>query len=346
MKKRKRLILGMIIFSVLLTSFSFYFYQLFFGKNILTEENDRTQIILIDHDDSFDSVRNYLYDKRIIQDALSFSFVSKALKYQENIKPGVYELSPQTTNIEAVRKLRSGDQIPVKITFNNIRLKEELAGKITANIGLDSLQFLEAINNTKTQEKYGFDEHTMIGMFIPNTYEVYWTITVDDLLDKMHAEYERFWSGERDEQAKMMGLSPQEVSTLASIVQAESIKSDESSTIAGLYYNRLMKGIKLQADPTVKFALGDFELQRILTKDTRVDSPFNTYKYKGLPPGPINLPTIQNIDAVLNYEKHAYIYMCAKEDFSGYHRFAKDLRTHNRNARRFQQALNNRNIYR
>ena len=336
----------MVIFSVLLTSFSFYFYQLFFGKNILTEEDARSTVVLIDNDDTFDSVRNYLYNKQIIQDALSFSFVSKVLKYQDNVKPGVYELDPQMTNIEAVRKLRAGDQIPVKITFNNIRLKEELAGKITANIGLDSLSFLSALNDPAKLDQFGFTEETIISMFIPNTYEVYWTISSDQLLQKMKTEYDRFWNNARRQKAQTMGLSPNEVSTLASIVQAESIMGDESSTIAGLYYNRLQRGIKLQADPTVKYALGDFTIQRILTKDTRVDSPYNTYMYKGLPPGPINLPTIQNLDAVLNYEKHAYIYMCAKEDFSGYHRFATTLREHNKNARLFQQALNRRNIYR
>jgi len=346
MKKRKRLILGMVVFSVVLTSFSFYFYQLFYGANVLTEENDRARVILIDNDDTFDSVRNDLYNAKIIQDALSFSFVSKVLGYQELVKPGIYEMKTKMTNLEAVRMLRAGDQVSVELTFNNIRLKEELAGKITRTIGLDSLEMLNKLNDQTLQEKYGFNNDNILSMFIPNTYEVYWTISADELFDRMHKEYKKFWNANRTKKAQDMGLSPFEVSALASIVQAESIKADESSTIAGLYYNRLQKNIKLQADPTVKYALGDFTIQRVLTKDTRVDSPYNTYKYAGLPPGPINLPTIQNIDAVLNYEKHDYIYMCAKEDFSGYHRFAKTLREHNRNAQLFQQALNRRNIYR
>lgn len=346
MKKRKRLILGMVVFSVVLTSFSFYFYQLFFGMNILTEENDRNRVVLIDNDDTFDSVRNDLYEAQIIQDALSFSFVSKTLGYQELVKPGLYELKPKMTNLEAVRMLRAGDQVPVDLTFNNIRLKEELAGKITKTIGLDSLTFLQKLNDPEVHEKYGFDEKNIISMFIPNTYQVYWTISADELFDRMYNEYQRFWNEDRKAKAAAIGLSPMEVSTLASIVQAESIMADESSTIAGLYLNRLEENMKLQADPTVKFALGDFAIQRILIKDTRVDSPYNTYKYEGLPPGPINLPTIQNINAVLNYEKHDYLYMCAKEDFSGYHRFAYTLSEHNRNARLFQQALNQRLIYR
>tara|TARA_Y100000588_G_C14152800_1_gene881291 strand:- start:301 stop:1335 length:1035 start_codon:yes stop_codon:yes gene_type:complete len=344
MKKRKRLLLGMIVFSVLLTSFSFYFYQLFFGVNVLAEKNDTT--ILIDRDDTFDSLRNRLYDEQIIEDALSFSFVSKVLGYQDAIKPGVYLLNKDMNNLEAVRKLRAGDQTPVNITFNNVRLKPELAEKITANTGVSTDEFLALLNNEDYIADFGFNEATVIGMFIPNTYEVYWTISAEALFERMNKEYKAFWNDSRKQKAEAIGLSPAEVSTLASIVQAESIMGDESPTIAGLYINRLNKNILLQADPTVKFALGDFEIQRVLTADTRVDSPYNTYRYKGLPPGPINLPTISSINAVLNYKKHDYIYMCAKEDFSGYHRFAKTLVEHNKNARLFQQALNRRNIYR
>lgn len=344
MKKRKRLLLGMIVFSVLLTSFSFYFYQLFFGVNVLAEKNDTT--ILIDRDDTFDSLRNRLYDEQIIEDALSFSFVSKVLGYQDAIKPGVYLLTKDMNNLEAVRKLRAGDQTPVNITFNNVRLKPELAEKITANTGVSTDEFLALLNNEDYIADFGFNEATVIGMFIPNTYEVYWTISAEALFERMNKEYKAFWNDSRKQKAEAIGLTPAEVSTLASIVQAESIMGDESPTIAGLYINRLNKNILLQADPTVKFALGDFEIQRVLTADTRVDSPYNTYRYKGLPPGPINLPTISSINAVLNYKKHNYIYMCAKEDFSGYHRFAKTLVEHNKNARLFQQALNRRNIYR
>lgn len=334
----------MIIFSVLLTSFSFYFYQLFFGVNVLAEKNDTT--ILIDRDDTFDSLRNRLYDEQIIEDALSFSFVSKVLGYQDAIKPGVYLLNKDMNNLEAVRKLRAGDQTPVNITFNNVRLKPELAEKITANTGVSTDEFLALLNNEDYIADFGFNEATVIGMFIPNTYEVYWTISAEALFERMNKEYKAFWNDSRKQKAEAIGLSTAEVSTLASIVQAESIMGDESPTIAGLYINRLNKNILLQADPTVKFALGDFEIQRVLTADTRVDSPYNTYRYKGLPPGPINLPTISSITAVLNYKKHDYIYMCAKEDFSGYHRFAKTLVEHNKNARLFQQALNRRNIYR
>lgn len=344
MKKRKRLLLGMIIFSVLLTSFSFYFYQLFFGVNVLPEKNDTT--ILIDRDDTFDSLRNRLYDEEIIEDALSFSFVSKVLGYQDAIKPGVYLLQKDMNNLDAVRKLRAGDQTPVNVTFNNVRLKPELAEKITTNTGVDADEFLKLLNDEAYISEFGFNEETVISMFIPNTYEVYWTISAEALFERMNKEYNAFWTAARKQKAEAIGLTPVEVSTLASIVQAESIMGDESAKIAGLYINRLKKNILLQADPTVKFALGDFAIQRVLTADTRVDNPYNTYKYRGLPPGPINLPNIRSINAVLNYEKHDYIYMCARIDFSGYHEFNKTFAEHERYANRYRQALNRRNIYR
>lgn len=344
MKKRKRFVLFMVIFSVLLTSFSFYFYQLFYGVNILPEEQPR--MVLIDRDDTFDSLRNYLYEEQIIEDALSFSFVAKVLKYPDLIKPGMYLLEPGMTNLEAVRKLRSGDQIPVDVTFNNVRFKTDLSEKITTGTGVQPQEFEALLNNDNFLSKYDFNSDNVMAMFIPNTYEVYWTISAEALFERMNKEYVNFWNENRTRQAESLGLTPVQVSTLASIVQDESIIAEEKPVIAGLYINRLNKNMLLQADPTVKYALGDFAIQRILTADTRIDSPYNTYRYRGLPPGPINLPSISSLNAVLNYENHSYIYMCAKEDFSGYHRFAETLVEHNRNARLFQQALNNRKIYR
>jgi UPF0755 protein len=176
-------------------------------------------------------------------------------------------------------------------------------------------------------------------MFIPNTYEVYYNITPAQLIDRMHDEYELFWNEERRKKAEAIGLTTVEVSVLASIVQAETIKRDEAPVIAGLYINRLKKGIPLQADPTLVYAVGDFTLKRVLNEHKEVDSPYNTYKYRGLPPGPINMPEITSIDAVLNYKPSNYLYMCAREDFSGYHNFTSNLAEHNRNAHRYQQAL-------
>lgn len=334
----------MVIFSVILTSFSFYFYQVFYGANVLQEE--QAQVILIDRDDTFDSLRNELYERAIVDEIISFSFVSKALGYQDNIKPGLYLLEPDMTNMEAIRRLRAGDQVPVDITFNNVRFKEDLVEKITNDTGIDRTEFLNLLNDSEYLKTLGFNKETIMAMFIPNTYEVYWTISPKALFERMKKEFDKFWNTDRRAKAETLGMSPIEVSTLAAIVQDEMSIQTESPKIAGLYMNRIKKKMLLQADPTVKFALGDFSIQRVLTADTRIDSPYNTYKYRGLPPGPINLPTIASLDAVLNYEKHDYIYMCAKEDFSGYHRFAKTLSDHNRNARLFQRALNERKIYR
>lgn len=336
--------LGMVIFSVILTSFSFYFYQVFYGANFLQESS--ASALLVDRDDTFDSLRNKLYDTRIVDDVLSFSFVAKILGYQDNVKPGLYLFDSKMTNLQAVRRLRAGDQVPIDLTFNNVRFKEDLVEKITINSGIDKTEFLNLLNDESYANELGFTKETIMAMFIPNTYEVYWTISSKELFKRMKNEYDKFWNSDRKARAKVIGLSPMEVSTLAAIVQDECSIGSESPKIAGLYVNRIKKNMLLQADPTVKFALGDFSIQRLLTADTRIDSPYNTYKYRGLPPGPINLPTIASLESVLNYEKHDYIYMCAKEDFSGFHRFAKTLKEHNKNARLFQNEMNRRKIYR
>ncbi|MGW8121444.1 endolytic transglycosylase MltG [Roseivirga echinicomitans] len=344
MKKRNIFILALVISSVLLTSFSFYFYQMFFGANILIEKPDTA--IIIEYGDGFDEVRNKFYDANIINDPISFSFVSKTMGYQELVKPGLYYLRSGMSNIAAVRMLRAGDQQPVRITFNNVRLKSELAQKITDNTGIDPQAFEKLLSDDDFLADYGVNTENVMTLFLPNTYEVYWTIKAEELFAKMAEEHKKFWTADRVNKAKAIDLTPTEVSVLASIVQAESIKNEERPIIAGLYLNRLQRNIALQADPTLVFALGDFTIQRVLNEHKRVQSPYNTYLNRGLPPGPINLPSISSIDAVLNYESHDYIYMCAKEDFSGYHRFAKTLVQHNKNAALFQKALNDRRIFR
>jgi len=336
--------IAMVVFSMLLTTFSFYFYQMFKGSNVLIEKE--SQVIVIEKGETFSDLRARLYDDLVINDALSFSFVAKVLDYQEAVKPGVYLFESGMSNLAIVRRLRSGDQVPVRITFNNVRLKEELAEKVTANTGIKSEEILNLLNDQTFLEKYDLNPDNAMTVFLPDTYEVYWTITAEELFDKMYKESQKFWTAERKQLAQNLDLTPTEVSILASIVQAETIMSDERPKVAGLYINRLNDNMFLQADPTVKFALGDFAIQRILIKDTRIESPYNTYRNRGLPPGPIGLPSLASIQSVLNYEKHDYLYMCAKEDFSGYHAFAKDLSAHNRNAAKLHRALNQRKIYR
>jgi len=337
MKNRKYLVIFLLLFSILLSSFAFYGYQTLYSPNILVEKEAR--YLVVEQGETFKSLQNKLYDNHYVNDLVSFSFLARLMDYDKSIKPGRYALDKNMTNLEAIRLLRAGKQEPVNITFTNVRLISELPEKITANLMITPAEFDTALIGFIDTNGYGFNEQNIIGMFIPNTYEVYYNISAQGLIERMHNEYERFWNDDRLAKAKAMGLTPKEVSTLASIVQAESIKKEESPIIAGLYYNRLEKGIALQADPTLVFAVGDFTIKRVLNEHKEINSPYNTYKHAGLPPGPIYMPTIHSLDAVLNYEDHNYLYMCAKEDFSGYHNFASTLREHLNNARRYQRQL-------
>ena len=350
MKRPKLFAIVIIVFSTMLSSFAFYFFQIYYSPNFLAEKQPRP--LTIPTGSTFKDVQKIVFDQRYANDIISFSFLSKLMKYQENVKPGLYYIESDMSNPEVIRLLRSGEQTPVNIIFNNARLIEDLAPKITKNLEISESDFLNAVNSESTQKSLGFDslnfdfeEETIISMFIPNTYQAYWNTSTDKLLDKLKKEYEKFWSAERKSKASAIGLSPKEVSVLASIVQAETANSAELKTVAGLYMNRLNRGVPLQADPTLVFAAQDFTIKRVLNIHKEIDSPLNTYKYKGLPPGPINMPEMKAIDAVLNYEKHNYIYMCAKEDFSENHNFATNLVDHNRNATKYQRALNKARVY-
>lgn len=226
-----------------------------------------------------------------------------------------------------------------------MRTKENLAGRISEQLMLDSLTLLNMLNSETNLKSLGFDTNTIVAMFIPNTYEVYWDTSIDKLMNRMKNEYSTFWNESRKAKAKQVGLSPIEVSILASIVEEEATYSDEYPIVAGLYLNRLKRGQRLEADPTVKFALNDFSLRRILYKHLEVESPYNTYRNEGLPPGPIRVPSIKGIDATLSPQDHKYLFMCAKEDLSGRHNFATTHAEHVRNAARYQRALNEKKIY-
>ncbi len=337
MKSRKLFAILLVVGTVLMTTFSFYGYQIIRSPNILVGQQDR--IFIIYPDETYDQVRDTLYKYKFINDIISFSFLSRLMNYDVSVKPGRYHLRANMNNVEAIRLLRAGIQEPTFVTFNNVRLKTDLADKITVNIQMTSGDFTEALIKFERSNNRGFDEYTSMCIFIPNTYEVYWSVSADALVDRMLAEYDQFWNNSRMEKAQKIGLNPMEISILASIVQAEASDAKEGPTIAGLYINRLRKDIPLQADPTLVYASGDFTLKRVLNIHKETDSPYNTYKYKGLPPGPINLPEIWALESVLNFEQHKYIYMCAKEDFSGSHNFATNLRDHNQNAARYQRAL-------
>ncbi|MDE0471316.1 MAG: endolytic transglycosylase MltG [Ekhidna sp.] len=344
MRKRNIIAVFLIVFTVMLSSFTFYAYQIAYTPNILVEAAPMK--LEVSHSTSFKELQNELSERRIINDPVSFGFLAKLKNLDTNMKPGNYTLASDMTNIQLINLLKSGHQTPVNLTFSNARSLSQLSKNLVQNLEIDSAQMAQLLFGDSTARHYGFEPHNFIGMFIPNTYQVYWTATPKDILDRLKREYDNFWSQERIQKAKNLNMSKKEVSTLASIVQGETNKMDEAPKIAGVYINRLQRGIPLQADPTLVYAIGDFSIRRILNKDKAFDSPYNTYKYSGLPPGPINMPSIAALDAVLNYEEHGYLYFCAKEDFSGYHTFAKTLKQHNKNAIKFQKALNKERIYR
>jgi UPF0755 protein len=326
-----------LIGSTLLITFVFYGYQICYTPNILLERDD--QPFIIRSGTSFRQVQEDLGNNNFVNDMVSFSFLARLSGYDKAIKPGRFILRRNMTNLQALQVLESAQQVPVRVTFSYVRLRNELVEKISKNVGMSPKEFNQALDEFIKSNDQGFNKDNILCMFLPNTYEVYFNVLPEDLVVKLNSEYKKFWNADRISKAKAIGLAPIEVSILASIVQAESIKQDEAPVIAGLYLNRLKKNIALQADPTLVYAVGDFTLKRVLNGHKEIESPYNTYKYPGLPPGPINVPQIASIDAVLNYQHNDYFYMCAKEDFSGYHNFAHNLEDHNRNARKYQRAL-------
>lgn len=324
--------------------YAWHMYGHMFGPGPKFEGGGR--IVLIPTGSGLDQVIDSLKAQGLVADEQSFRLLAERKKYGAKVKPGRYRVESGTSLNDLINKLRSGDQDPVRITFTNIRTLPELAGKVAKYIEADSMELIQAMRDPNTIERLGFRSETMISVFIPNTYEFWWTTTPEEFLERMAKEYKRYWTEERKAKAKAVGLSQAEVATLASIVQAETAKPDEAPVIAGVYLNRLRIGMPLQADPTLKFALGMDSLSRILTEDLKVASPYNTYTNAGLPPGPINMPEPRYIDAVLNAQKNDYLYFCARETLDGYSNFAKTYEQHLVNARRYQRALNERGIYR
>ena len=343
MKNKNFLAVGLIIGSMLVSSFSFYFWQVVYTPNILIDKEDL--VFNIPTGANFKYVQNSLYDLGIVNDLVSFSFLSKLKRYDQSIKPGSYLLQADMSNRDAINMLRSGDQVPIKLTYSNARSLEVLAAKIASYLEFDSATMISNLSNSDVASSYGFTKETFMCMFLPNTYEVYITDRPVVVLDRIYSAYKIFWNPERMAKAAALNLTPEEVIVLASIVDAETNQMDEAPTVAGVYINRLTKNIKLQADPTLIFAMGDYTIKRVLYEHMQVDSPYNTYKYAGLPPGPINLPSIAAIEAVLNYAKSDYLYFCANPDFTGNHIFARTLSQHNKNARLLHLALNKKKIY-
>ena len=334
--------LGIVILLSLL-GVGYSFYTKVFFPNISLEQQ-KEKYIFIPTGSSFTDVMKLLRDQNLLKNQASFEWVAEQMKYKDRVKAGRYRIKDNMSNKELVALLRSGEQTPVDVVFHNVRTAEQLASVISSQLEADSAAFMGLLGNETFLKGYGFNTNTFMAMFIPNTYEFYWNTSSKIFIERMASEYKRFWNSSRKAKAEKLNLTQTQVSVLASIVDQETSKNDEKRRIAGVYMNRYLKGWKLEADPTLIFAAGDFAIRRVLNIHKEIDSPYNTYLYIGLPPGPICIPSITGIDAVLNYEKHEYMFFCAKEDFSGYHSFAKNYSDHLLNARRFQNELNRRKI--
>ena len=317
-----------------------FYYLKYFGANV----TDKQEYLYIHTGATYQDVYKTIRDEGIVKDSTSFNWAAQNMKYTTRVKPGRYHLVAGMSNRRLINMLASGTQEPVTLNFHNLRLKEEFAGFVSKKIEPDSTSIIHLLDSTEFLKQYGFTPDNVYAMFIPNTYQVYWNSTPEKFFKRMYANYEKFWKPERKQKAEAIGLSPIQVSILASITDAEALHDDEMPTIAGLYLNRLKKGMKLESDPTVIFAKQDFTIKRVLNKYLSFDSPYNTYLHTGLPPGPIMMPSVNALNSVLDYKKTDYIYMCAKADFSGYHAFATNVADHLVNAHKFQQALNERNI--
>ncbi len=326
---RKYLMISLIVFGVLLCVTSLI------GVSILNKKtiNQESVELLVYPNDSYEKIVKDLEDKNVIdKNSNTFAFIAKLRGLKDGVKSGRYLIESQTTILDLVKKLDNGLQTPVKLVINKVRLHEDFAKKVSQQLMLSENDILLAINESEDSKNF-FDR------VIPNTYEVYWNISAQALIERLEKEADKWWENQ-ESLMKKTGLSRHEIVVLASIVDEETNMSNEKPTIAGVYINRLKKDMLLQADPTVKYAVGDFTIKRVMYKHLQTDSPYNTYMYKGLPPTAICLPNVSSLKAVLNYEKHDYIFFCAKEDFSGYHNFARTPNEHYRNAERYKNELN------
>lgn len=327
--------------------FAYMVYGAVFDPN--TKFNNDKAFVFIPSEASFEDVKETL--EPLLDDMESFSRIAQKKGYAANIKGGKYVIKRRMNNNQIVNTLRSNN-IAVKVSFNNQETLADLAGRISMQIEADSTALLQAFEDEGFLKANGFNQDTKLAMYIPNSYQVFWNISASGFRDKMLREYKVFWNPYRMEKANALGYSPEEVSSLAAIVHKETVKIDERPKVAGLYLNRLKKGMLLQADPTVIYALKkhqnnfDLVIKRVLYKDLELDSPYNTYKYAGLPPGPITMPDISAIDAVLSAEQHEYYYFVANVENFGYHKFAKTLSQHNQNKVQYIRWVNAKNIRR
>jgi UPF0755 protein len=342
----KKILLSIALLGLVVAAYFAYFvYSAMFKPN--TAFNNESAYIYIPTNASYDYVHEQL--EPLLIDIKKFDALAKQKKYVTNIKAGRFIIKKGMNNNEIIISIRSNN-LPIKLSFNNQETLKKLAGRISIQIEADSLSLLNAMLDKTFLSKNNFNTATALGMYIPNSYEFFWNTSAEQFRDRMLKEYNRFWNDSRINKAKEIGLNPSQVIALASIVYEESKKADEQPIIAGVYLNRLKVGMPLQADPTIKFAAYQLPenngkvIRRVLNVHKEIDSPYNTYKYAGLPPGLIAMPDLSAIDAVLNYEKHGYYYFAADANRLGYHKFAKTLTQHNVNAREYQRYLSSQGI--
>ncbi len=322
------------------------FYKKIYLPNVETHGDEVYLYIATGSDET--AVLDSLKAMQVLKDVDSYQWMAEKKNYRgRNVVPGKYPIKDGMSNNELLNHLRAGNgRVDVAVQFNQIHTKAQLAGRLAHQIEPDSNAVYSWLTNPDSISAYGFKDETIMAMFIPNTYYLTWNTSTPQLMQRMAKEYKAFWTPERQAKAREAGLTQGEVVTLASIVYWETKKPEDMPKVAGVYMNRLKIGMPLQADPTLIFAIGDFTMKRVLNKDKEIESPYNTYKYRGLPPGPILIPPIIFVDAVLNYEKHDYYYFVAKEDMSGDSYFAKTYQQHLVNARKYQRALNEQGVMR
>lgn len=341
LQKKHYILMSVVLLLAAAAAFGYGLFSEICGRQL--SGND-TYILYIDNDDTSDSVMARLNPVSNRQAMKGLRLLANHYDYDSHLRTGRFAIEPGQRALDVFRQLRNGQQQPVMLTIPEVRTMDRMAARLSQKLMLDSASLADAFRDEAFCERWGYDTATIACMFVPDTYEVYWNIGLDALMQRMQREHDAFWNAERQQKADAQGLTPDEVVTLASIIDEETANNAEKPVIAGMYLNRLKRGMLLQADPTVKYALHDFSLRRILNRHLEVESPYNTYKYAGLMPGPIRVPSLQAVEAVLNPVHHDYLYMCAKEDFSGTHNFARTLAEHTQNARRYQQALNQRGI--
>ena len=326
-------LLGLVVLGIV-----YYFFFSSFSRK------SEVAYVYVDADDTIDSVYVKLAHVGSSRGMTVYRLLAGHSSYRNHVRSGRYAIRPGEGVLKVFRHMKNGQQTPVQLTVPSVRTLDKLAGVLSDKLMLDSAALYKALTDEAVCRKYGYDTTTIACMFIPNTYDIYWNVSLDKFLERMQKESRKFWNPERTEKAKAMGMTPNQVITLASIVDEETANNGEKPMIAGMYYNRYKTGMPLQADPTIKFALKRFELKRIYENLLFVKSPYNTYRNVGLPPGPIRIPSVAGIDAVLDHVHHDYLYMCAKEDFSGTHNFARTYEEHLQNAAKYSKALNERGI--